>query len=154
SIAFNRSNWRAARDSCAEAERIMLTHHNTVVWEINAIRVWLFGSLAMLGEMNELNTRLPGLTRDARKRGDRLALDVFETSLCTLAPLARDAPREVYDAIRRDVVVAERIFSSPSYHRLVGLALASFYESNYQAAWQEIDRAWRAIHDARFLQLE
>src|SRR5262249_55069619 len=73
SIAFNRSNWRAARDSCAEAERIMLTHHNTVVWEINAIRVWLFGSLAMLGEMNELNTRLPGLTRDARKRGDRLA---------------------------------------------------------------------------------
>jgi hypothetical protein len=115
-----------------------------VAWELNTAQGFPFVALYWLGEVLEMNRRLPLLLLDARKRGNRYALTnvgVFaEPILASDIPeMAEEQLRECMDEWSRSGVYLQH------FYELVAQTQIDLYRGRALDAWNNVNQAWNGI---------
>jgi eukaryotic-like serine/threonine-protein kinase len=95
---FVRGRWKDAFEAHESAYAKLPASRG--IWNAHAVAVFAEFALGFLGEPSELARRLPGLLRDAERRGDRLKVVNLRTGVAPLVHLANDDP----DGARQHVV--------------------------------------------------
>jgi hypothetical protein len=134
--------WKAARDNCERAERILRDRCVGVAWELHTVQMYGLLSIANLGLVGELMKRVPLRLREADERGDLTTL----TGLRTLANLAWLAADDL-DGARRELELAEKMAPRGGYFQthnwiLLGHTHADLYAGEPAAAYRRIVEKW------------
>jgi len=103
--AYQRGQFREARDLLVDAEKSFHTAGSTLVFELTSIQLYTIWTLYYLGEVETVVRRVPKLLREAEERGDLYTATNLSTGLSIMSWLARDEAAEGrrvgYEAIRR-----------------------------------------------------
>jgi hypothetical protein len=144
--------FRAAAAAGREAEKLFLESCRGVDWELGAVRTYLHGPLAWLGEVRELTARLPIGLDDARRRGDVFGATIHCVGQPSMGWLFLDRPEVVIDegdALSQTWRAPE--FRVLDYLHLLGATQALLYQGRAALALERLDRAWPALRRGGFL---
>jgi hypothetical protein len=136
--------WKRSVEECDRAEQLFREHCAGVIWERDPAQGFAPSALSWAGEVGELARRLPGLDRDAERRGSLFAL----ARICTLIlpSLAADEP----DEAERRIAECMRRWSRESFHvqhykGLYAQVQIDLYRGKGPNAWQRIEQQWPAL---------
>lgn len=155
--------WRNGQRLCDEAEGIFRDSCTGAVWERGTTHRFALWPLMYMGDIREINRRLPRLLQEARERDDLYE----ETNLClvirTFARLAADEPE------RARIELAEVMgkWSQHGFHvqhmnRLFDEGQIDLYQGDVERAWQRQTEwmarcsgtFWQRIQQIRILTLD
>jgi len=143
--AFTRSSWREAVKFAEEVEEESLEHRG-LSHERAMARYMAICSLANMGELAELERRVPELTRDAVRRGDRYAEAGLVFGSINLIYLNRHGPD---DARRRIDAMVERCDLEQNhlqaYDSLCAHCHIDLYLGQGRRALERVNAAWPAL---------
>ena len=147
--------WREGQRLCDETERILRDSCTGALWELGTVHRFALWPLMFMGEVVEINRRLPRLLKEARERDDLYE----ETNLClvvrTFARLAADEPQRARDELAQ---VMER-WSHQGFHvqhmnRLFDETQIDLYRGDGAIAWQRLQDAWPALKRSHLLHVQ
>jgi serine/threonine protein kinase len=147
--------WREARRLCDETEHLLHDSCTGALWELGTVHRFALWPLMFMGEIVEINRRLPRLLKEARERDDLYE----ETNLClvirTLTRLAADEPQRAREELAQ---VMER-WSHEGFHvqhmnRLFDEGQIDLYLGDGVAAWQRLEDAWPALKRSHMLHVQ
>ena len=151
--AYLGGRFREAADACAAAEPILRACPGSA-WDL--INASLFGLQAQvyLGELAAIAARVPGLTRDAERRGNLYLLASLRAGPTHLHWLARNAVDEAAAGIEE----AERRWSTRGvqvqhYWQIHARCDLDLYRGDAAAALARIDRRWHDLGTLLRIQL-
>jgi serine/threonine protein kinase len=164
-VEFTHGRWRACAQACEEADRIFRDECTGAAWERSTVATYHWFSLAWLGELAELHTRLDDFILDAELREDVFGLVEAYTGQVVLAWLAADRvdlARERAEAgLARSTDQAsssERRWPENSYRRqhycdLMASTHVALYRGDPALAWQAMLDQWKDMQSAFFITL-
>jgi hypothetical protein len=88
--AYQRGEFLAALHLNEEAARLLYAHGGSLSFELNSCQLFSIWSLYYLGEIDELQRRVPRYLREAEERADLYTATNLATGLCIMNWLARD----------------------------------------------------------------
>jgi tetratricopeptide (TPR) repeat protein len=146
---FLQGRFRDGFDVAERASRTMRERHLGTFWAQRSAELMTIWTLAWMGRLRELGTRVRRAVREAEQRGDLYA----RTSLCTGVPhlaFLRDGDAQEARAI---ALAATRKWTQRGYHNqhfwsLLALANVDLYEGDGRAAWARVDREWPRVSRA------
>lgn len=155
STAAFRCDWEEGRRSCDVAERQLRETCRGVTRELTLTRQSLYSSLAMLGEFEELTSRMPPSIRDADERGDLYAGAGLRLGAQNQLWLALDDP----DLAEQQVEQAISGWSKTSYYvqnylGLVAHVHIDLYRGDFEKAWSRLARDWDGLQKGFILKLQ
>lgn len=149
---FLMGHWREAVAYSAHAEQWFKDLGNAVTWEAANARLFSVWSLFYMGEIAELQKRVPKLLREAEGRGDLYASTSLEIGLSTAAVLATD------DAVsaRERVRTAMSRWGHSSYHfqhywAVLSEGMIDLYEGKPRECFDRLAEAWPMMKRAMLL---
>jgi tRNA A-37 threonylcarbamoyl transferase component Bud32 len=139
--AYLEGNWPQAFAMCAQAEDMFRDRCSGVAWESATARVFGLWSMTYLGELGEMNARLPHLVMAAEARGDLYEATTLRVGHSNLGWLALDDP----DRARADVVEAMQRWTVDGlnvqqFHEAYSLAQIDLYCGRGRAAYERTTR--------------
>jgi serine/threonine protein kinase len=152
---YMEGRWKNGREFSEQAEKIFRERCTGVAWELDTAQSFSLWSLFFLGEVAELNRRLPLLLKEARERGDLYAATNLGTFVGHLTWLATDDPEGAASDLRG---LMER-WSRQGFHvqhltGLMGQLQIDLYSGDGAAAWQRIMAEWPALAGSLFLRVQ
>jgi hypothetical protein len=141
--AVMNGRWKQGRELCDEGASILRANCAGAVWEINNARRVGTGCLWWLGELIEMQRRLPIWIEEAKQRGDLCGASNLRTGLLNLIWVLQDNPGEA----RRQVNEALAAWSgtgAPMQHYEVMLSLG-----NIELYCGDGETAYRHVHGAQ-----
>jgi serine/threonine protein kinase len=153
--AFFAGRWKAAHERCEAGEAILREQCTGVFWELATARSFSLWALFFMGDVAQINERLPRLVQEARERGDLLAEANLVTFGGPLALLARGDPR----GARQSLIEVMDRWSQQGFHVQHFTSLSShtqidLYQGDASSAWERMTRSWRALQGSLLLQVE
>jgi eukaryotic-like serine/threonine-protein kinase len=153
--AYMQGKWRLARQLSDEANDIFREHCTGVAWELDTAQSFVVWSLFFLGEVAELDRRLPLLLKAARERGDLYAATNLGTFSGHLTWLAADDP----DGARRELHEMMGQWSQEGFHvqhltGLMGETQIDLYRGDGRAAWDRLQQEWPGMRRSFFLRVQ
>jgi serine/threonine protein kinase len=148
-------DWREGQDRCDEAERVLRDSCIGALWELGTAHRFALWPLMLMGDVVEINRRLPRLLQEARERDDLYE----ETNLClairTFVLLAADEPQRARDELAR---VMEK-WSHQGFHvqhmnRLLDEVQIDLYEGDADRAWHRLAEAWPTLQRSYLLHVQ
>ncbi len=88
--AYQSGDFLATLRFCEEAERLLYTHGGSLSFELSSIQLVAIWALYYLGEIDEVQRRVPRHLREAEERADLYTATNLATGLCIMNWLARD----------------------------------------------------------------
>lgn len=154
-IAFQVGDFTSARDGLSRAaDRFRRdcpgANHDRAVSERFAL-----DSLVYLGELHELERRLPQLLEDAERRGDLYQAAELCTGLPNVTWLTRDRPDEARRRNQRGIEPwpRGRFYLQHYYHLLAGVNIA-LYEGDGAGAFDTMEVGWRGMRTSLLLRIQ
>jgi eukaryotic-like serine/threonine-protein kinase len=148
---YCRGAFKESAETLTTAERLLAENSAGLVQELDNARVFAISSLAYLGQLRELQARLPALLADADERGDLYAQTMLSLRNSSVQLMADDphAARQVADAaIGR---WSRGGFHTQHYSALQRHLEIDLYVGDATAACARMDAAW--VHLRRSLLL-
>jgi hypothetical protein len=146
--------WRNAKASFIEAERVLREQCVGVSYEINSVRTLLCRVLMNLGELDELSRRTTAVLREAIAKGDLYtAMNVRGTS--SFAELARDdvaAAQNEIDLAKKDL--STRGFYVQHYFWMMGQVFVDLYGGEPARARQLLTEKESALRRSLLLKVQ
>jgi len=145
-IEFSAGRFRAAADRTDRFDEARIRSGVAgLAWETVTGRFINLQSRVMLGDIAEVERRLPPLLHDAVSRGDHHAFSVFSTGIMGVFWLCKDQP----DETRRRAVAALRDWPTDQFlyvhwGHLLAVGSADLYEGDAQRAYERVAEAWPA----------
>ena len=148
-------DWRNGQRLCDEAEHILRDSCTGVLWERGTAHRFALWPLMFMGEVEEINRRLPRLLKEARERDDLYE----ETNLCltirTFVRLAADEPQRA----RTDLDQVMERWSQQGFHvqhmnRLFDEAQIDLYLGDAESAWRRLEADWPALRRSHLLRVQ
>ena len=138
--------WRDGRSHCDAAEAQLRERCQGVAWEVFTAQYFSLASLSYLGEIAEMQRRLPLVLRQAEERGDLNGVTTLKTSLTNIVWLAADAP----DEARQQIDEAMRAWSRQGYqmqhyYTWYAAAQVALYLGQAAAAHAHVESGLRAL---------
>jgi serine/threonine protein kinase len=138
-----------------QAEVLFRTHCTGVFWELSTTVFIATGSLAYLGQVKELSSRVFRAWREAQERGDLYASLNVASGFQNLAWLALDTP----DEARRVTDTAIHQWSQSGvhlqhYNDMFAQANIDLYEGDYRTAQRRVLDAWPVAERAHLLEFQ
>jgi serine/threonine protein kinase len=138
-----------------EAVKLFRERCTGVAWELGTVHRFTLWPLMFIGDVPEINRRLPGLIKEAQERDDLYGL----TNLClvvrTFVRLAADEPARAREELGQ---VMDK-WSQRGYHvqhmnRTFDEGRIDLYEGKPQAAWERLKAGWPALEKSRLLMVQ
>jgi serine/threonine protein kinase/tetratricopeptide (TPR) repeat protein len=154
-VAALSGHWREGLRLCDEAESIFRDSCTGAVWELGTAHRFALWPLMFMGEIVEINRRLPRLLKEARERDDLYE----ETNLClvvrTFARLAGDEP----ELARVELDQVMERWSHQGFHvqhmnRLIDETQIDLYVGESARAWQRLADAWPTLRRSHLLHIQ
>ncbi|MBV1878972.1 MAG: AAA family ATPase [Pseudomonadales bacterium] len=153
-IYYNEGRWRKCADRLASIEPIMVTEHPTQRRPLTIVRTYLFTSLSMMGELQELISRLPALVDDARRRNDHSSIATCHLGVTSLAWFAADRTNEIQSAILELAPNIEQgRYGVHRFDVVIARVWLSLYQGDIRAAADYIDNAWSSFEKSGLLSM-
>jgi len=151
--SYFRGHFRTAWTESERAEHILRTRCTGVAWELTNVHIFGNWSLAHLGDLPRLRTRMPELLERARERDDLLAycclLGGLPTSMHLLGAGDVDGARA---AVREALTKwPTRDFQLANYFGLVSATLADLYAGDAARARRRVEDAAATVRAVRLL---
>lgn len=138
-VAFFAGRWKTAFENFDEAVQRFREDCVGVAWEIATNQSFANTSLAYLGRLGDLTTRVPAAIRDADGRGDMFGsttLRVGAANLCFVAAdRVNDARRLAEEAMQRWTLAG---FVTQNYMHMVAMAQIEIYTGDVWGAWRRV----------------
>jgi hypothetical protein len=142
-IAWNSGEWKAGRAESESALEILRTRCAGAVFESKMAEVVLLRCLFYLGEIAEINRRVPELVENARSRGDLFGANVLLTMSGYLYYLACDQPESASELFAQSLSQwRTHGFSSSRDLARLGLAEIALYARDVVTAWEVTQHKW------------
>ena len=147
--------WRDGQHRCDEAERILRDSCIGALWELGTAHRFALWPLMFMGDVVEMNRRLPRLLQEARQRDDLYE----ETNLClairTFVRLAADEPQRA----RGELAQVMEKWSQQGFHvqhmnRLFDDVQIDLYEGDAERAWHRLAEAWPTLKRSYLLHVQ
>jgi hypothetical protein len=148
-------DWRDGQRRCDEAEHLLRDSCIGALWELGTAHRFALWPLMLMGDVVEINRRLPRLLQEARQRDDLYE----ETNLClvirTFVRLAADEPQRA----RSELAQVMEKWSQQGFHvqhmnRLIDEVQIDLYEGNAERAWHRLDDAWPLLKRSYLLHVQ
>ncbi len=148
-------DWRDGQRRCDEAERILRDSCIGALWERGTAHRFALWPIMLMGDVVEINHRLPRLIQEARQRDDLYE----ETNLClvirTFVRLAADEPQRA----RSELAQVMEKWSHQGFHvqhmnRLFDEVQIDLYEGDAERAWHLLTEAWPTLQRSYLLHVQ
>ena len=148
-------DWRDGQRWCDEAERILRDSCIGALWERGTAHRFALWPIMFMGDVVEINRRLPRLIQEARQRDDLYE----ETNLClvirTFVRLAADEAQRA----RGELAQVMEKWSQQGFHvqhmnRLFDEVQIDLYEGDAQRAWHRLAEAWPTLQRSYLLHVQ
>jgi hypothetical protein len=143
--AWSLGHWRQCADLASTARRVLLDHHERIIWERDTASIFQVEGLRWSGLWSDMTTILPELIEDARSRGDLYLQSILQMHGGSCAQLAADHPA----AAREGLAILER-WSNTGFHveHLVEIhnqVEIAIYEGDGEEAFARIQGKWSPL---------
>lgn len=143
---FFSGQWRPAKEMFEQAEKILSNNCKGVTWELNVSRLYTLVSLIYMGEMAEIERRLPGILKEAQERGDLWATTNLQILVSYLMYLVKD---KITDA-KREATRAIELWShqgvhNQHWHNLLALGEIALYSEDGLDAWKLTEERYPSL---------
>lgn len=153
--AWLSTRWSECVRHCEAGETLFRSSCHGVAWEIATSQVYIFSALALGGQLDQLQRRLPAALREAAERDDGYALNSYRLGHHSALWLALDQPQMARTLAREAEQSWQRnVFHMHRYQHVVAMTQVELYEGDAQAANQRIESAWPALGANGFLRVE
>jgi hypothetical protein len=147
--------WRNGQRLCDEAELILRDSCTGALWERGTAHRFALWPLMFMGEVEEINRRLPRLLKEARERDDLYE----ETNLCltirTFGRLAADEPQRARTELAQVMERwSQRGFHVQHMNRLFDETQIDLYLGDAESAWRRVESAWPALRHSHLLRVQ
>jgi serine/threonine protein kinase len=148
-------DWRNGLRLCDEAAHILRDSCTGALWELGTAHRFTLWPLMFMGEVVEINRRLPRLLKEARERDDLYE----ETNLClavrTFVRLAANEPERARTELAQ---VMER-WSQQGFHvqhmnRLFDDGQIDLYLGDAESAWHRLAESWPALERTHLMRVQ
>jgi len=148
-------DWRDGQRRCDEAERILRDSCIGALWERGTAHRFALWPIMFMGDVVEINRRLPRLIQEARQRDDLYE----ETNLClvirTFVRLAADDAQRA----RSELAQVMEKWSQQGFHvqhmnRLFDEVQIDLYEGDAARAWHRLTQAWPTLQRSYLLHVQ
>jgi hypothetical protein len=148
-------NWPEGCAQCDRGAEALRTTCRGVLWELGTAHRFALWPLMFMGEVREIERRLPALLKEAEDRDDLYEV----TNLClvirTFLRLAADEP----DRARRELEDVMGRWSQQGFHvqhmnRLLDETQLDLYEGQGERAWRRLTEAWPLLARSHLLLVE
>ncbi|MDP2875754.1 MAG: protein kinase, partial [Holophaga sp.] len=147
--------WRAAANFLLQAEALLRDHCTGVAYELHITQHHRLLVLTYMGRLGEVAHSLPVLLKEARERGDLLAITDLRLSVEAPQKLAEDRP----DLARIEVDEATAAwttmgFHTQHYHAMVSRVNLELYLGNLPEAARILEQTWPALASSMLLRVQ
>jgi serine/threonine protein kinase len=148
-------DWRNGQRLCDEAEHILRDSCTGALWELGTSHRFALWPLMFMGEVVEINRRLPRLLQEARERDDLYE----QTNLClaarTFVRLAADEPQRARAELA-DVMAkwSQQGFHVQHLNRLSDEVQIDLYQGDGVTAWRRLADKWPALEQSHLLRVQ
>jgi eukaryotic-like serine/threonine-protein kinase len=152
--AYCFGHWKKSAELCERSAEILRERCTGVTWEITIAHRFLLGSYLLLGEVAELQRRVPALLSAALEQGNIFVATDLRTRM-NLIWLAADNP----DRARAEVIEALKVWPREGYHlqhysSMLALAQIELYTGDAEVAWKHVNAQWNALQRSMLLRLQ
>jgi hypothetical protein len=154
--AAGEGSWAEARQQTEVAEKMLREAGSALLgWEFILLNPFALQSLLYLGDVPEINRRLPRLLKEAQEREDLASYTMLCLMIRTTVRLAADEPERVRAEL--DEVLSR--WSPQGFHHqhlfhLCGRCQIDLYEGHPEAAWQRLRQSWPRIKRSLLLEVQ
>jgi serine/threonine protein kinase len=153
--AFLQGRWREGHRLCSEAERVFRERCIGAAWEADSAQSFALWSLFYLGEMAELQRRVPTAIREAEERGDLYAATNLRIGELNFVHLASDD----IEGARAAAATAMAMWSQQGFHHqhwdnLLAEATIDLYAGDPATAWARVQRTWKPLRKSLLLMIQ
>jgi hypothetical protein len=153
--ALMQGRWKESTALLEKAEFILREHCTGMDYELHIAQHQLLIGYYVLGNLRELERRLPALLHEAKEKGDLMASTNLMTSLSFILHLAKDDPGEARRDLKKSMDAwSRRGFHTQHYNELVSLGNIELYASNPHAAWQLLKERWAALQGSLLMKVQ
>jgi alpha-beta hydrolase superfamily lysophospholipase/serine/threonine protein kinase len=136
-------HWAEAVETLERADAILRERCAGVFWELDTVQMLLLRARIYLGGLGALARRLPALVREARQRGDLLALIHLGTDIVYMAELADDKPEQARKGIAAHLQRwGTDTFDIQHDFALHGAVEVDLYDGRPAEAWARLELEW------------
>ncbi len=144
--ALLRGDFAEALRLCDAGEAIFREQCTAVSWERATVKLFSARALMHMGDVAEVQRRVPEAVKEARERGDLFAETTLRATVMPFVLLARDAAeeaeREAADALSR---WHPHGFQVQHYYQLVSQSSVDLYRGDETKAMARIEELWPKI---------
>ena len=153
--ALMQGRFKASVDLLQRAEALLRENCTGLDYELHIAQNHALLAHLHLGNLREVERRLPHRLQAAREKGDLLAITNLRTSVSPYLFLAQDEPGRAL----RDLEQAIHGWSSAGfhvqhYHGLIAAAHVQLYLGDVAAAWELIDGHWRDLKRSQLMRIQ
>ncbi len=147
--------WRQAVERCELAERILRESCAGVVWELGTAYRFTLWPLMFMGEVAEIDRRLPVLLKEAQERDDLYTVTNLSLTVRTFARLAADDPGRARDELARVMDKWSRLgYHVQHMNRWYDEVQIQLYCGAASAALAHLRSGWAAARASHLLRVQ
>jgi hypothetical protein len=148
-------DWREGQRQCDEAESIFRDSCTGALWELGTAHRFALWPLMFMGEVVEINRRLPRLLKEACERDDLYEETNLSLVIRTFVRLATDEPQRA----RHELALVMEKWSQQGFHvqhmnRLFDETQIDLYEGDAERAWHRLADAWPDLERSHLLHVQ
>ena len=153
--ALMQGRWKASVDLLQRAETLLRENCTGLDFELHIAQNHALLAHLQLGNLREVERRLPHRIQTAREKGDLLAITNLRASISPYLVLAQDDParalREAQQALRG---WSSSGFLVQHFHALCAELNARLYLGEPEAAWALLNSQWGALRQSRLQRIQ
>lgn len=155
SCAWFGGRWRRCVEYCDQGATIFREQCRGVPWEIATMQMFSMSALAIMGDIDELERRLPHAIRAAEEKGDLFDLNNCRLGQPSILWLARGRATELRAlAAKADGSMWKGGYHAHRYHYAFAMGQADLYDGDPYACLARLDAHWPGLKESRIFYLE
>jgi eukaryotic-like serine/threonine-protein kinase len=153
--AFLEGRWADARKLVDRAELTFRDRCVGAAWERDNVLLFHLWTLVYLGEIRELNLRMPRALREAESRGDRFAATSLRTGDLAYYWLCRGDPDGALEAADESMRRwTQQGFLHQHWDDLLARCEIDLYRGDGGAAFRRMEERWKSLSDSFLLLIQ
>ncbi len=153
--AYLDGRWQKALELLDRGEQILRESCTGVTWELDTALAYQLRTLLFMGDLREIDQRLPDVLKDVRERGDLYAEVNLRSRVVWVSFLAADQPQRALDEVQEAIGRwSQKGFHIQHYWHLTGMVEIALYRGDALAAWQTLCEQWPRMKRSLLLQIQ